>query len=92
VLQGKYKASAAILTAAIVVPGLLATRPADLRELDSQAGLRAEPVRTVDLGHCHGVRRELRFEWLKPGEEPTVPASPRSAVCLAVYEIPGLAP
>ena len=46
------------------------------------APLDAEEV-VADPGHCHGPPRELRFEWLKPGEEP-MPTT-HSSVCLAVY-------
>jgi hypothetical protein len=86
-MQRRIRVSTAMLSAALVSAGLLApgpTTPVHLAAPASPDPAGAQPL--VDAGNCHGPRRELRFAWLKPGEEPTLPAGPAS-VCLAVYEV-----
>jgi hypothetical protein len=68
------------VTTALVITGLLVRVSAHQKHA---APARAATVEAADPGHCHEPRRELRFGWLKPGEEP-MPTS-RSPVCHAVY-------
>jgi hypothetical protein len=83
----RYKVSAALFTAAFVLSGLLASGPAELPASGVLSRPLAEAVKAVDLGHCHGAHSELRFGWLKPGDEALEPA-PHS-VCVAVYRVSG---
>ena len=58
---------------------LFATPLAEARPPDAPSGS------TVS---CGTVRRELRFGWLDPGEEATLPPERRGvAACLAVYHL-----
>jgi len=77
-MQEQYKVSAAILLASILVTGLLVREPAAAPSMLAQ---------NVDAGLCHGPRQELRFAWLKPGEEPTVSPAAQPSICLAVYQV-----
>jgi hypothetical protein len=83
-LRATAAASIAFPPAVFVLSGLLVPGPAELPAADSEP--LAEAVRAVDLGRCHGPRSELRFGWLKPGEEPAQPAA-HSSVCVAVYRV-----
>lgn len=67
------------MLATVVGIGLLARDPAPPPIASAQ---------DVDPGNCHGARQELKFAWLKPGEEPTVPTSGSGSLCLAVYHLP----
>jgi hypothetical protein len=88
----KNKVSRVLLPVALLAAGLLAPEQAGDAPLPAEAEPQSEILarrgHAVDAGNCHGPRRELRFAWLKPGEEPLTPTGPTS-VCLAVYEVPG---
>jgi hypothetical protein len=80
--------TAAVLVTTGLTWGLLATGREDLPVPAEWPGARAEAAHLVDLGHCQSARRELRFGWLKPGEEPLQDLSGSPPACLAVYPLP----
>jgi len=88
-MQRKSKVSVAMLAAALLTSGLLVPGPTAPPGGLGPSPVLAQPAQAQDAGHCMGPRRELRFAWLKPGEEPTLPVTGQASVCLAVYEVPG---
>jgi hypothetical protein len=84
----RYKVSAAALATVLLVTGLLASRPSDIPVPPAAGRARAEAAYLVDVGRCRSAPKELRFEWLKPGEEPLQPVTGHASVCLAVYPVP----
>jgi len=88
VIRQGYKVSTAVLVTALFATGLLASRAPDIPMPLESTGSAAETAHLVDVGRCHSARRELKFAWLKPGEEPLQPVAGPSSVCLAVYTSP----
>jgi hypothetical protein len=78
-MQRIKQVSAFTVTGALAITGLLAKFSADPKH--------AVPAHsTPKAAHheaCPETRRELRFGWLKPGEEPAQAGQP--AACVAVY-------
>jgi hypothetical protein len=87
VIRRRHKVSAILTATALLAWGLLVSRPPDI-PVSQATGAQAEAAHLVDVGRCRAATRELRFEWLKPGEEPSLPDAGHASVCLAVYPIP----
>jgi len=77
-VKKRSKVSASFLLAAIAAPGLLVLAFGLLLRSGSPAAPE-EPL-------CEETRSELRFEWLKPGEEPSAELT-ASPACLALYRM-----
>jgi hypothetical protein len=88
VISRRYKVSATLFATALLAGSLLASRSSGIPVSPTATGARAEAAHLVDLGRCRATTRELRFEWLKPGEEPALPEAGQASVCLAVYPVP----
>jgi len=88
VIRQHYKVSAAVFATTLLAWGLLAFRPSAIPMLPPAADAQAEAAHLVDVGHCRASPRELRFEWLKPGEEPPPSDAGQAKVCLALYPVP----